>query len=263
MSTESQLTVERRGHVLLMGFNRAAKRNAMSVDLYTELALAYGELHKNPELRCGVLFGHGEHFTAGLDLTQWAPIFAQGKWPDLPAGGVEPFGIDEAHRCAKPIVVAARGCSFTVAIELMLAADIRIAAPDTRFGQLEVQRGFYPCGGATVRLMQDIGWGNAMKVILAGQEFSGEEAHRMGFVQELAPADQVLERAIAQAEMIAKQAPLGVQAALKLARIARTKGDVAGLAAMLPELVPIMRTEDSKEAVKAFGERRPPVFVGR
>ncbi len=260
---EQKLTVERRGHVLLMGFNRVAKRNAMDVDTYTELALAYGELHRDPELRCGVLFGHGDHFTAGLDLTQWAPIFAEGRWPDLPAGGVEPFGIDESHRCAKPIVVAARGFSFTVAIELMLAADVRVAAPDTRFGQLEVQRGFYPCGGATVRLMQEIGWGNAMKIILGGQEFSGEEAHRMGLVQCLAPAADVVEAAIAEAEMIARQAPLGVQAALKLSRIARTRGDVAGLAAMLPELIPVMQTEDSKEAVRAFGERRPPVFVGR
>ena len=261
--SEPLLTVERRGHVLLMGFNRAPKRNAMSVDVYNELALAYGELHRNPELRVGLLFGHGDHFTAGLDLTQWAPIFAEGRWPTLPAGGIEPFGIDEANRCSKPIVVAARGCSFTVAIELMLAADVKVAAPDTRFGQLEVQRGFYPCGGATVRLMQEVGWGNAMRIILGGQEFSGEEAYRMGFVQRLAPAAEVFDAALAEAEMIAKQAPLGVQAALKLARIARTRGDVAGLAAMLPELVPVMQTEDSKEAVKAFGERRPPVFVGR
>lgn len=261
--SESKLTVERRGHVLLMGFNRPAKRNAMDVDLYNELALAYGELHSNPELRVGVLFGHGDHFTAGLDLTQWAPIFAEGRWPALPAGGIEPFGIDEAHRCRKPIVVAAQGCSFTVAVELMLAADVRVAAPDTRFGQLEVQRGFYPCGGATVRLAQEVGWGNAMKIILGGQEFSGAEAHRMGLVQRLAPAAEVLDAAIAEAEMIARQAPLGVQAALKLSRIARTQGNVAGLAAMLPELVPVMQTEDAKEAVKAFGERRAPVFVGR
>lgn len=261
--SEAKVTIERQGHLLLMGFNRAAKRNAMDVDTYRELSLAYGLLDRDPELRCGVLFGHGEHFTAGLDLTQWAPVFAQGQWPLLPEGGIEPFGIDESRRCSKPVVVAARGVSYTVAVELMLAADIRIAAPDTRFGQLEVQRGFYPCGGATVRLMQNVGWGNAMKIILGGQEFSGEDAYRMGLVQQLAPAAEVLAAAIAQAETIARQAPLGVQAALRLSRIARTQGDVAGLAAMLPALMPIMQTEDSKEAVRAFGERRAPVFVGR
>lgn len=263
MSQEPKLTVERRGHLLLMGFNRATKRNAMDVDTYQQLSLAYAELDRDPELRCGVLFGHGEHFTAGLDLVQWAPVFAEGRWPITPPGGIEPFGIDESRRCSKPIVTAARGVSFTVAVELMLAADIRIAAPDTRFGQLEVQRGFYACGGATVRLAQEVGWGNAMKILLAGQEFSGEEAYRIGLVQELAPAEQVLERAIAQAELIARQAPLGVQATLRLSRLARARGHVAGLEAMIPELPPIMASEDSKEAVRAFAERRTPVFVGR
>src|SRR3546814_18277564 len=76
------------------------------------------------------------------------------------------------------MVVAARGVSFTVAVELMLAADIRVAGTDARFGQLEVQRGFFPCGGATVRLAQEVGWGNAMRIILGGDEFSAEEAYR-------------------------------------------------------------------------------------
>ena len=110
-----------------------------------------------------MLFGHGEHFTAGLDLPQWAPVLAQGRLADLPEGGIEPFGLDESRRCRKPIVVAAQGVSFTVAVELMLAADIRVAASDARFAQLEVLRGFFPCGGATVRLMDEIGWGNAQR----------------------------------------------------------------------------------------------------
>jgi len=68
-------------------------------------------------------------------------------WPDLPEGGIEPFGLDESRRCRKPIVVAAQGVSFTVAVELMLAADIRVAASDARFAQLEVLRGFFPAAG--------------------------------------------------------------------------------------------------------------------
>src|SRR3546814_17009996 len=108
-----------------------------------------------PELRFGLVFGHGEHFTAGLDLPQWAPVLARGEWIALPDGCIEPFGLDESKRLRKPMVVAARGVSFTVAVELMLAADIRVAGTDARFGQLEVQRGFFPCGGATVRLAQE------------------------------------------------------------------------------------------------------------
>ena len=260
--SETKLTVERRGHILLMGFNRPEKRNAFDVDTYLALAAAYGQLDRDPELRCGVLFGHGAHFTAGLDLPQWAPVLAQGKLADLPEGGIEPFGLDESRRCRKPVVVAAQGVSFTVAVELMLAADIRVAASDARFAQLEVLRGFFPCGGATVRLMQEIGWGNAQRYILTGEEFSGGEAFRMGFVQQLVEPGQQLDAALAIAGKIAAAAPLGVQAALASSRLARNAGNRAGLEALMPALPAMMQTRDMAEAVLAFTERRQAVFTG-
>ena len=261
--TSTPVTVERRGHVLLMGFDQPAKRNAFGLETYLQLAAAYGRLDAEPELRCGVLFGHGDHFTAGLDLPEWAPVLAQGKLLDLPQGSIEPFGLDESRRLRKPLVVAAQGVSFTVAVELMLAADIRVAARNCRFGQLEVQRGFFPCGGATVRLMQEIGWGNAMHHILTGAEFDAETAYRQGLVQELAEPGAQLDRAIAIAMHIAAQAPLGVQAALASARLARTQGDAAAIAQLFPALLPVMRSEDAQEAVRAFVERRTAVFKGR
>lgn len=257
------VTVERHGHVLLMGFDQPDKRNAFGVDTYMQLAAAYGRLDADPDLRCGVLFGHGDNFTAGLDLPQWAPVLAQGKLVDLPAGSIEPFGLDETRRLRKPLVVAAQGVSFTVAMELMLAGDIRIAARNCRFGQLEVKRGFFPCGGATIRLMQEIGWGNAMRYILTGEEFDAETAYRMGFVQEQTEVGAQLDRAIAIAEHIAAQAPLGVQAALASSRLARTQGDVAALERLFPALLPIVQSEDMQEAVRAFVERRTAVFKGR
>ncbi|KFN43467.1 crotonase/enoyl-CoA hydratase family protein [Arenimonas oryziterrae] len=261
--TDTKLTLERRGHVLLMGFNRADKRNAFDVDTYRALASAYGELDRDPDLRVGVLFGHGEHFTAGLDLTQWAPVLAQGRLAELPEGGIEPFGLDEDRRCRKPVVVAAQGVSFTVAIELMLAADIRVAATDARFAQMEVLRGFFPCGGATVRLMQEIGWGNAQRYILTGEEFDGAEAFRLGLVQQLVAPGQQLDAAVQIAQRIAAAAPLGVQAALASSRLARRQGERAALDALMPALPAMLRTEDMQEAVRAFGERRQAVFTGR
>lgn len=260
---ELPLTLERRGHLLLMGFNRPAKRNAFGLDTYCALAEAYGELDRDPQLRVGVLHGHGAHFTAGLDLTSWAPELAQGRMPVLPDGAIEPFGLDEQRRVSKPVVVAASGVSFTVAVELMLAADIRVAARDCRFGQLEVRRGFFACGGATVRLFQEIGWGNAMDVLLSGREFSAEEAWRWGLVQRLCEPGEQLPIAIEIAEGIARAAPLGVQASLRLARTARREGPQAGIAALFPALSEVMASADAAEAVRAFGERREPVFQGR
>ena len=166
---EKKITVETKGHVLLMGLNRPDKMNAFDVEMYLELAAAFGELDRERELRCGLLFAHGKHFTAGLELPKWAPFFSEAKFPDLPAGACDPFGLDESRRVGKPMVMAAQGICYTIGLELMLAMDIRVASSDTRFGQIEVRRGIYPVGGATVRLHQEIGWGNAMRYLLDGR----------------------------------------------------------------------------------------------
>lgn len=261
--TDRKVTVETQGHVLLIGLNRPDKRNAFDLDMYRELGVAYGALHRDPELRCGVLFAHGAHFTGGLDLVQWAPVFSQGRFPDLPAGAIDPLGLDEDNRLAKPLVMAVQGICFTIGIELLLATDIRVAATDVRLGQIEVKRGIYPVGGATVRFIQELGWGNAMRYLLTADEIHADEAYRLGLVQELTEPGRQLERALAIAATIAAQAPLGVQASLRSARIARIQGDKAALARLLPDLIPIMQSEDAKEGVQAFIERRTAQFKGR
>ena len=261
--SDSKITVETQGHILLIGLNRAEKRNAFDLNMYSDLGAAYGELNRNPNLRCGVLFAHGDHFTGGLDLPQWAPVFGAGKFPDLPAGAIDPLGADEDNRLRKPMVMAVQGICFTIGIELLLATDIRVAAKGTRFGQIEVKRGIYPVGGATVRLIQEVGWGNAMRYLLTADEISAEEAYRIGLVQEVVDHGQTFERALALADTIARQSPLGVQASLNSARISRIYGDKAAMARLLPDLVPIMKSEDVKEGVQAFIERREARFQGR
>jgi enoyl-CoA hydratase/carnithine racemase len=261
--SESRISTERRGHLLLIGLNRAEKRNAFDLGMYQQLGLAYGELERDPELRCGVLFAHGGHFTGGLDLPKWSPVFAAGKFPDVLPGGLDPLGVDEATRLSKPLVMAVQGICLTIGIELMLATDVRIAATDTRFGQIEIKRGIYPVGGGTVRLIQEIGWSNAMRYLLTADDIPAAEAHRMGLVQELVEPGRQLDRAIEVAGVIAAQAPLGVYATLKSARIARAQGEAAAFARLLPDLMPIMKTEDVQEGLRAFIERRPGNFKGR
>src|SRR5271169_4460299 len=131
-----RITREVRGHLLLIGFNRAAKKNAFDLSMLAGLAEAFTELDRSPDLRCGVVFAHGADFTAGLDLGNVAPAIAQGKGL-APTGGVDPFGV-QGPPCSKPVVCAVRGLCLTLGIELMLACDVVVAADDARFGQIEI-----------------------------------------------------------------------------------------------------------------------------
>ena len=259
MSPE-RISVEASEHVLLIGLNRPAKRNAFDLQMYQELGQALARLQNEAKLRCGVLFAHGEHFTGGIELPQWLPFFRDGRMPPLPADALDPLAREAEHTLTKPLVIAVQGWCLTIGIELMLAADIRVAAQDTRFAQIEIKRGIFPIGGATVRLVQEIGWGDAMRILLTGDEFSAAEAYRLGLVQEVVPPGAQLERAVAIAQTIAKQSPVGVQATLASARLARREGERAAFARMLPDLQQAIASDDAIEGLNAFLERREPKF---
>lgn len=259
--TQGQIQLQRHGHVLAIGFDRAAKRNAFDLPMWNALSAAYGELDRDPELRVGVLHALGEHFTGGLDLVQWAPVFQAGKFP-IPDGGLDPLGL-VGPRLRKPIVAAVQGICFTIGMELMLATDVRIAARSARFGQIEIKRGIYPVGGATIRFPREVGWANAMRYLLTADEFDAAEAHRIGFVQEVVEPAQLLERALALAGVIAAQAPLGVYQTLVSSRAALAETEAAAAARLLPDLQPLMKSDDMQEGLRAFMERRAGQFRGR
>jgi enoyl-CoA hydratase/carnithine racemase len=244
-----------------MGLNRPEKRNAFNVAMLADLSRAYALLENDDTLRAGVLVAHGDHFTAGLDLVDVAPLIAEGRNP-IPDDGRDPWRLDGDW--TKPIVAAAQGRCLTLGIELLLAADIRIAASDTRFGQIEILRGIYPFGGATIRLPRQTGWGNAMRWLLTGDEFDAQEAHRIGLVQEVVDdAGAAVARAREIAHTIAdRAAPLGVQATLASAHLARNEGDAAAIDRLRPEVTRLFGTADAAEGMQSFVERRPARFSG-
>jgi enoyl-CoA hydratase len=258
MTTERKITTERRGHLFLIGLARPAKLNAFDVEMLQQLGDAFGELEREPELRCGVIFAHGDHFTAGLDLANVAPAMMQGKVA-LGAGTVDPWGVHGPQR-TKPTVMAVHGRCLTLGIELCLAQDITVAADNTKFAQIEIKRGIFPFGGATFRFVQVAGWGNAMRWLLTGDEFDAAEAHRIGLVQEVVPAGEQLARAIALGERIAAQAPLGVQATITSAR--RSLTEQAAIAELMPEILRLMKTADAREGMMSFMQRREAKFTG-
>ena len=255
-----QLTV--RDHVLEIKVDRADKLNALSPEMYRDIGLALGRLDREHDLRVGLLYAEGKHFSSGIELDKWAPIFASGDKFPVHEGAIDPFGLT-SPRCRKPLVMAVQGYCYTWGVEVMLATDVRIAAEDTKFAMLEVKRGIYPCGGATIRLPQQMGWGNAQRYLLTGDAWTAAEALRLGLVQEVvAPGEQV-PAARAVADKIAKAAPLGVQSVLRSTRLAVTEGQDVAIEHLFDDMPGLMRSEDAQEGVRSFMERREAHYKGK
>ncbi len=261
-ATEQKILVEQRGHVLLIGLNRPAKRNAFDVEMLEQLAAAYTELENNDEIRCGVLWAQGEMFTAGLDLANVAPkVMESNGGLKFAADSVDPLNLYSER--TKPLVVAVQGKCLTIGIELILAADICVASENATFAQIEIKRGIFPFGGATLRFPERSGWGNAMRWLLTGDEFDANEAYRIGLVQEIAEHGKHVEKAVEIAERIAKQAPLGVRATIKSSKMVQTHGFEKAKEHLTPQILELFNSEDAKEGVQSFIERREGNFSGK
>jgi enoyl-CoA hydratase/carnithine racemase len=262
--TEGSIDCTVQGGLLLIAINRPAKRNGFTPKMFRELGEAYTRLDDDPALRVGVLHAIGDHFTAGLDLPTIAPLMQRGE-KAVPLGLVDPLnlGMDDYRRRSKPMVVAVQGITYTLGIELMLAADIVVAADDCRFSQLEVKRGIMATGGATLRMAERAGLGNALLHLLTGDEFGSAEALRLNFVQKVVPAAQLLDETLRIAEVIAAQAPLAVVATRNNALKAVEQGALAAMQDFITVQQGLSRSEDAAEGVRSFVEKRPAKFQGR
>jgi enoyl-CoA hydratase/carnithine racemase len=260
---ESRISVEQRGHVLLIGLNRPAKRNAFDRQMLNELSAAFARLEETETVRCGVLFAHGEMFTAGLDLANVAPTVMAGENLDDENSKIDPLGLDSNRLRTKPVVAAVHGKCLTIGIELLLAMDVRVASENATFAQIEIKRGIFPFGGATLRFPETAGWGNAMRWLLTGDEFDAAEALRIGLVQEVVEHGKHIDKAIEIATRIAAQAPLGVRATIESARKLQREGFDAAAKDLMPQVLKLFKTDDAREGVQSFIKRRDGNFTGR
>lgn len=254
------VTTERDGHLLVITVDRSEKMNGFTPEMFDGLADAMAELDQAPELWVGVLTFAGEHTTAGLDMPRFFGGDSNARSAARDPDRIDPFSL--RRRCRKPVVMAVQGVTFTIGIEMMLGVDIVIAADDCRFRQLEPKRGLAVFGGAHVRYVQRAGWGNAMYHLLRADEFNAERALQLGFVQEVVPSGEQIERAKEVAREICTCAPLAVQEIKRGAFIYLTDGEQAAF-----DEIPTMRertvgSEDAREGMASFMERRDPVFRG-
>ncbi|MEM7273355.1 MAG: crotonase/enoyl-CoA hydratase family protein [Actinomycetota bacterium] len=255
--TVNATTTDRILHIVV---DRSDKMNGFTPEMMAMLGQHLTTLDEDDELWVGVLTFAGPHTTAGLDLPRFAASM-RGEAEGEPHAGVDPFGM--ARRCRKPVVMAVQGVTFTIGIEMLLGADIVVAADDCRFAQLEPKRGLAVFGGAHVRYVERAGWGNAMYHLLRADEFGPDRALELGFVQEVVPAGTQVERAMELASEIAACAPLAVQEIKRGALVALQQGEAAGFAEIPAMRAKTAGSEDFAEGLASFRERREATFRGR
>lgn len=260
-NTNNRITFETDSYVCLIGLNRADKRNAFDSRMIKQLSEALTRYENDANLRCALIFAHGEHFTAGLDLMELQDKWDKGAF-EFNDDEIDPWGIGGKLR-TKPVVVAVQGTCFTAGIELMLNSDVVIASDNCNFAQMEVQRGIMPFGGATVRFVAAAGWQKAMPYLLTGKNFDAQTADRLNLVSEVVENGEECKRAMTIAQEICKAAPLGVQGLLSSAQDASRSGTAAALANIHSYLPHLFHSEDAREGAMAMVERREAEFKGK
>lgn len=258
---ESEVVLERHGHVLIIRINRPQARNAINAATAEALGEALERLQSDRDLRVGILTGTGGAFCAGQDLK----AFAAGE-AVIPAEHPEwGFAGWVSHFCSKPLIAAVNGHAFGGGLELALACDLIVAADDALLGLPEVTIGLFAAGGGVPRIAQQLPEKIGMRMVLTGEPITAGEAQRWGLVNDVVPAVEVLDKAMALAESIAANAPLAVQASKRIVAEAAhaTTWQPGAWEFVTEELSRVFASQDAREGSTSFIEKRAPVWSGR
>jgi enoyl-CoA hydratase/carnithine racemase len=254
-----ELVRDRRGAVLVARLNRPDARNALTPELLRAIGGAIVDGEADPDIRAVVLTGTGNRaFCAGMDLRAFAAGEGAGVGDDEATRGF--FRLTEGDTTI-PVVGAANGTAVAGGFELLLACDVIVASSEAEFGLPEVKRGLFPAGGGTF-LGTRVPLGIALEMTLTGDAISAERAYELGLVNAIVTPDEVIGTAVAFAERIAANGPLGVAAVRELVRLGVS--DAARARQRLDEWRHLVfSSEDAKEGAMAFVEKRAPVWQGR
>lgn len=251
-----EVLTEVRGRALLITLNRPEAMNAVNMDLAIQLAAAMDKLDNDPELSVGVLTGNGRGFSAGMDLK----AFITGGMPNVPGRG---FGGITERGPEKPLIAAIEGFALAGGLELAMSCDILVAAKGVKLGVPEAGVGLFAAAGALLRLPRALPYGLAMKMALTAKPITAEVAHEYGLVTELVEKGEAVNAALALAEQIAKNAPLGLKASKAMIRETQGRTEAEFWAMQEAQLKHVFESQDAIEGPTAFAEKRAPKWSGK
>ncbi len=257
MSDETILT-ERRGHVGLVTLDRPEVRNALNRQLLVALMDALDDFDKDESVGAMVVTGNEKAFAAGADIREMAD-----KNVREIADSDFTLAFARIRKLQKPVIAAVSGWALGGGCEVALSCDMIVASEDSKFGQPEITIGVIPGAGGTQRLARAAGKAIAMEMVLNNRTLSAQEALQYGLVNRVVPNDRCLEEALALAEEIAARAPLAVRAAKQMINQAYELTLSDGLQEERREFYNLFATEDQKEGMTAFIEKRKPVWKGK
>ena len=265
------LLYEKRDGIAILTLNRPEKRNAFTPEMLVRLADAWEDFRDDASLRVAILTGSGDTaFCAGGDLGRLMPLFTGARQPEDDwdhrlmgdVGRVMSTALLRPFELYKPIIAAINGIAVAGGTEILQSTDIRVASRSASFGLSEAQRGLVPGGGSMARLPRQIPYCKAMEILMTGDALPAEEAHRIGFVNEVVEPEEVMPRALAFADRLARNAPLALRAIKETA--IRSNGVPLEEAYRIEHELSavVMRSQDAREGPRAFMEKREPHFTG-
>jgi enoyl-CoA hydratase len=252
------LLVETHGPVLLIRLNRPSALNAINSTLGRELLAVLAAFDASPDLRCSVITGSERAFAAGADIREMA-----GRTGAEMLGGNYFAEFDMIARIRKPVIAAVAGFALGGGCELAMMCDFVIAADNAKFGQPEITLGVAPGMGGSQRLTRLVGKSKAMDMILTGRMMDAPEAERAGIVSRIVPAEKLVDEAMAVARKIADMAPLAVLANKEMVNAALETSLAQGILFERRLFHSLFSTDDQKEGMAAFIEKRKAVFAGK
>jgi enoyl-CoA hydratase/carnithine racemase len=260
-STLANVVYEKKGAIAYVTVNRPKVLNALNTPTWKDLRTAFEDARDDTAIRGVILTGAGNKaFIAGADISELAHVAA------FEAEQSSRFGqevLDLIENLGKPVIAAVNGFALGGGCETAMACTIRIAVENAKFGQPEVKLGLVPGGGGTQRLPRLVGKGRALQLILSGEMISAQEAYRIGLVNDIVPATDLITRAEAILKQIAANAPIAVKFALEAANKGLETSQSEGLLLEASYFGLCAATEDKKEGTSAFLEKRAPQFHGR